>query len=132
MNAGMVDLGTDLGFLGATMVAGTGGTINTSGGRIVLNVAAGDLGVANGGTLTVNAVIADGTQTAIDFWNIANGTGIVVLNAANTFSGTTNLQQRGDHWQQRQRRRPGQERDFPYQHRGQCGDLEIHRDGGNQ
>ncbi|MFM2293881.1 MAG: toxins and related Ca2+-binding domain, partial [Verrucomicrobiota bacterium] len=93
VNAGTVDLSTDLGLSGATLVAGSGGTINaTGGGKILLNVAGGDFGVANGGTITNNAVIANGTQSSIDFWNTSSGTGIVVLTADNTFDGTLNLQ----------------------------------------
>ncbi len=93
INGGILDLAKDVPLGGATLISGSGGTINaTGGGRILLNVAAGDLGVANGGTLTVNSVIANGTVGSIDFWNTASGTGVVVLNAANTFNGTTNLQ----------------------------------------
>jgi fibronectin-binding autotransporter adhesin len=93
VNAGILNLVTDLGLAGGTMINGNGGTINaTGGGRILLNVAGGDFGVTNGNTLTVNAVIANGTQNSVDFWNTANGTGVVVLTADNTFSGTINLQ----------------------------------------
>jgi fibronectin-binding autotransporter adhesin len=93
INAGILNLATDLPLGGNTLVTGAGGTINaTGGGRILLNVASGDLGVANGATLTVNSIIANGTQGSIDFWNTANGTGTVVLTADSTFNGTTNLQ----------------------------------------
>ncbi|BCU78604.1 autotransporter-associated beta strand repeat-containing protein [Luteolibacter sp. LG18] len=94
MNGGTVDLKKDISLTAAAIVTGTtGGTISASGGgKILLNVAGGDLGVNNGGTLNVNAVIANGTQSSIDFWNTAGGTGVVNLNADNTFDGTTNLQ----------------------------------------
>ncbi|MEO5712271.1 MAG: autotransporter-associated beta strand repeat-containing protein [Luteolibacter sp.] len=93
VNAGIVDLAKDLPLSGGTIINGAGGTINaTGGGKILLNVAAGDFGVANGGTLTVNSVIANGTFGSIDFWNVSSGTGVVVLNATNTFDGITNLQ----------------------------------------
>lgn len=93
MNGGTVDLGADLGLGNAALINGTGGTINaTGGGKILLNIAAGDVGVANGGTLSVNAVIANGSQSSVDFWHTANGTGIVLLNATNTFTGAPNLQ----------------------------------------
>src|SRR5205823_5655365 len=39
-----------------------------------------------------NSVIANGTSGDVDFWNTANGTGIVVLTADNTFDGTLNIQ----------------------------------------
>ncbi|MGC4014735.1 MAG: hypothetical protein QM755_09505 [Luteolibacter sp.] len=68
LNGGTIDLKKDVGLTGTAIVNGTGGTISASGGgKLLLNVAAGDFGVANGGTLTVNAVIANGSQSAIDF-----------------------------------------------------------------
>ncbi|WP_038166276.1 autotransporter-associated beta strand repeat-containing protein [Verrucomicrobium sp. BvORR106] len=92
MNSGSVlNLTTDLTLAGATLIGGSGGTINGPG-RILLNVGSGDIGVTSGNTLTINAVIANGTASNVDFWNAANGTGVVVLTADNTFTGTASIQ----------------------------------------
>ncbi len=93
INGGTINLAKDVPLAGSTLVNGSGGTINaTGGGKILLNVAGGDFGVSNSGTLTVNSIIAPGSVGSIDFWNTTSGTGVVVLNAANTFDGITNLQ----------------------------------------
>jgi autotransporter-associated beta strand protein len=93
IDAGTLNLNTDLGLGNASLIKGAGGTIDaTGGGRILLNVAGGDLGVSNGGALTINAVIANGTQSTLDFYNTSNGTGAVTLTADNTFSGVSNIQ----------------------------------------
>lgn len=94
INAGTLDLSStgDLVLRNATGINGSGGTITSSGGgRILINTSNTDIGVSNGGTLTVNAIIANGTSTAVDFWHTSGGTGVVVLNGANTVS-TVNVQ----------------------------------------
>ncbi len=95
LNGGTIDLSStgNLALGNATLINGNGGTINaTGGGQLLLNIANGDIGTTNGNSLTINAVIANGTQNSLDFYNTSNGTGVVVLTANNTFDGTTNIQ----------------------------------------
>lgn len=78
---------------GSILQSTTGGVINgTGGGSIILASGNGDFGTAGGTTLTVNANIA-GTN-AVDFYNANGGPGLgtIVLAAANTFTGTTNVE----------------------------------------
>ncbi len=80
---------------GATIQSTTGGTINATGGGTLTVVQAnagngGDVGTANGTTLTINAKITG--SNAVDFFYVANGTGVVVLAGANDYSGRTIVQ----------------------------------------
>ncbi len=96
VNAGTLDIGAyGITLSNGTLLQTTGsGTVNaTGGGTIKLNVAFGDLGVSSGsGTLTINAVIANGSTNGIDLYG-GSATGTVVLGGANTQTGNSNLQQ---------------------------------------
>ena len=100
LNGGSIDLAADLKLndnltTGAGM-NGAGGTITTSGGKILLGGGATggngmDWTCSAGGTITINPVIADGgTFNNIDFYN-ATTAGKIILKGANTYSGGTGL-----------------------------------------
>lgn len=79
----------DLVIANAATINGTGGTLNiTGGGKLKVNTAGTDIGTS--GTLTINADIANGTASSIDFFN--SGSGTVVLTGNNTWTGVTNIQ----------------------------------------
>lgn len=93
MNGGSLNINqaADVTISNATMINGTGGTINmTGGGRLIYGTAATDIGIGSGGTLTINAVIHSNTAIALDFFNSGGGT--VILTGANTYTGATNVQ----------------------------------------
>ncbi len=96
-NNGAVDVqnvATTLGVDGGVLLQVTGGVygeVNAStGGSLLLTPNNGDVGAVAGATLVINAPIADGTGSALDFFNA--GIGTVILNGANTYTGATNIQ----------------------------------------
>jgi autotransporter-associated beta strand protein len=96
VNGGIVDLGAGTLTVNNTGSAAvqstTGGTINaTGGGTLTIGSLSatngGDNGTANGTTLTINAKIV-GANPFESFF-VANGTGVMVLTADNTYTGNT-------------------------------------------
>ncbi|MEZ0388731.1 MAG: beta strand repeat-containing protein, partial [Verrucomicrobium sp.] len=95
VDGGTIDImGNDLILTGTSaLTTANSGTINaTGGGRILLGVANADYGAASNKTLVINAVIADGTFTTIDFHGGTNSSGITTLTADNIFTGSANIQ----------------------------------------
>ncbi len=96
LNGGILDIGaggiTVANAGGNTIQAPTSTTINATGGGI-LTIAqnsttdGGNVGAASGQTLTINAKI--GGANAFENFVVANGTGVTVLTAANTYTGNT-------------------------------------------
>ncbi len=96
VDGGIIDLLADVAtnnLGGSSILATNSGTINASGGgRLIINSTAGatngqDWGAANGKTLTINAVIANGTANNVDIYQSGGGTGVTILTADNTFTG---------------------------------------------
>ena len=99
VDGGVIDLLADVAISNVAangVVATNSGTINaTGGGRLLINSSTSatngqDWGAAAGKTLTINAVIADGRSNNVDFFQ-ANGTGVTILTANNTFTGNANI-----------------------------------------
>jgi fibronectin-binding autotransporter adhesin len=87
LNGGTLDLAADMTTSGTGVINGSGGTITSSGGRLLLGVNGADWGNGTAGTITIEAVIANGTATDADYY----GGGVFVLKGASTYTGTTRL-----------------------------------------
>jgi fibronectin-binding autotransporter adhesin len=85
LNGGTLDLGADVTISGNGVINGSGGKITSSGGRLLLGVNGADWTTT--GTITNEAVIANGTATDADYY----GGGVYVLKGASTYTGTTRL-----------------------------------------
>ena len=85
LNGGTIDLAADVTTTGSGIINGSGGSITSSGGRLLLGVDNADW--TTGGTITNNAVIADGTATKVDYY----GSGTYILKGASTYTGATAL-----------------------------------------
>lgn len=95
VDGGTIDIaGNDVILTGSSsLTTSNSGTINaTGGGRILLGVGNGDYGAASGKTLVINAAIADGIATTIDFHGGTNSSGVTILTADSIFTGTASIQ----------------------------------------
>ncbi|MEI6644845.1 MAG: autotransporter-associated beta strand repeat-containing protein [bacterium] len=86
LNGGTIDLAADVTTTGTGVINGSGGSITSSGGRLLLGVNGADWTTT--GTITNNAVIADGTASQVDYYGSA---GTYILKGASTYTGATAL-----------------------------------------